>query len=304
MTPQGQALLDEVRHATAADAKAAAEYKGPPLRFTHNGNEREAAMPWLSHVEMAGRVRMLLRDDWTHEATVCAARDRILHLAQENERLNAELNALKKDREGEYAYRIKKQRQRFRHKPDEGTFGDCHRTAVACLFNIDADTVPHFGDGLPEPAEFNRRIDVWLAERNLRQVTVPFTCDFHELMVAMGQISPNVPYLLGGTSSTGVNHTVVCINSEIVCDPSQTDAGIMGPMDDGTYQVTFFCPIDHAAFALPAIRDARVTELLEANNAELERLRAAETKADRLSQCSCGAPLSGYCASCQRAWES
>lgn len=82
-------LIEEIRRATADDALRAAEYKGPALPFRHNGHDREAAMPYLSHVEMAGRVRMLLRTDWTHEMVVCAARDRILHLTQENERLRA-----------------------------------------------------------------------------------------------------------------------------------------------------------------------------------------------------------------------
>ena len=86
-------IAAEVRKAFAEDARRAAEYIGPSLPFAHNGNQREAAMPWLSHVEIAGRVRMLTRDDWTHEAVVCAARDRILHLAQENERLRAVVDA-------------------------------------------------------------------------------------------------------------------------------------------------------------------------------------------------------------------
>lgn len=63
-------------------ARRQAEYTGGPKPFTHNGIAREAAMPYLSDEEMAGLVRMLMRDDIGHEAVVCAARDRILHLSQ------------------------------------------------------------------------------------------------------------------------------------------------------------------------------------------------------------------------------
>lgn len=66
-------------------------YTGGAKFFHHMGHKREAAYPWLSDVEIAGEVRMLMRNDIAHEAIVCAARDRILHLSEENERLRKEL---------------------------------------------------------------------------------------------------------------------------------------------------------------------------------------------------------------------
>lgn len=39
--------------------------------------------PKLSHMEVAGRVRMLMRNELNHEATCCAARDRIFLLLDE-----------------------------------------------------------------------------------------------------------------------------------------------------------------------------------------------------------------------------
>lgn len=66
-------------------------YTGGPKFFHHNGHKREAAYPWLSDVEIAGEVRMLMRTDIAHEMVVCAARDRILHLSEEVERLRAAL---------------------------------------------------------------------------------------------------------------------------------------------------------------------------------------------------------------------
>lgn len=60
--------------------------------FIHNGNVREIDAPELSDAEVAGRVRMLLRSDVDHEAVCMMARDRILYLSQENERLRALIN--------------------------------------------------------------------------------------------------------------------------------------------------------------------------------------------------------------------
>lgn len=68
-------------------ARRSATYKGGQLPFKHNGHDREAAYPWVTDEEMAGMVRMLMRDDLHHEAVVCAARDRILHLSQTRQRL-------------------------------------------------------------------------------------------------------------------------------------------------------------------------------------------------------------------------
>lgn len=90
-----QTLIAEAKRLGDERRKGMESYKGEPMRFTHLGNDREADMPWLSHAEMAGHVRMLLRTDLDHESVVCAARDRILHLAQENERLRAALTEKK-----------------------------------------------------------------------------------------------------------------------------------------------------------------------------------------------------------------
>lgn len=80
-------LILEARRLGEFMARRAAEYAGAPKLFTLGGQQREAAMPWLTDAEMAGTVRMLTRNDLGHEPIVCAARDRILHLSQELERV-------------------------------------------------------------------------------------------------------------------------------------------------------------------------------------------------------------------------
>jgi len=84
-------IVAEIRRRGVNLNRGRDSYTGGPKRFRHLDNNREAAYPWLSDAEIAGEVRMLMRDDIMFEAVVCAARDRILHLSQENERLRGML---------------------------------------------------------------------------------------------------------------------------------------------------------------------------------------------------------------------
>lgn len=52
-------------------------------------NKETMAFAHLSDLEMALSVRMLMRTDLDHEAVCTGARDRIMYLSQENERLRA-----------------------------------------------------------------------------------------------------------------------------------------------------------------------------------------------------------------------
>lgn len=73
----------EVMRASEEQRRRAAEYTGGPLPFMFMGERREALAPWMSHAEVADRVRMLMRDQVDHEAVCVIGRDRILHLSQE-----------------------------------------------------------------------------------------------------------------------------------------------------------------------------------------------------------------------------
>lgn len=57
--------------------------------YDHNGHTNlPIACPDWDDVEVAGRVRMLMRNDLDHELICTVARDRILCLAKEKERLS------------------------------------------------------------------------------------------------------------------------------------------------------------------------------------------------------------------------
>lgn len=141
------------------------------------------------------------------------------------------------------------QKQKIRHNPAAGEFGDCHRTAIAILFGLDAEEVEHFADhGIDDHEKFNRRVDDWLTDRGFAQISIPYEGlqPLSNLLETFNVLARGVYWLLAGTSRTGCNHSVVCRGGVIIADPSQTNAGIIGPCDDGFYWATFLLPIDYA----------------------------------------------------------
>lgn len=142
---------------------------------------------------------------------------------------------------------MKPQKQLFRHKPQDGIYGDCHRTAIAIVLDMDAKDVPHFMHGKAGEAgavEAFAEIEKWLNTRGLMAISILFPGEvpLPELLRTIAFCNPNSRpvFILGGRSKNGVNHSVVCCDGEIACDPSQDDSGIVGPCDDGFYWVTFF----------------------------------------------------------------
>jgi hypothetical protein len=136
---------------------------------------------------------------------------------------------------------MKPLKQRNLHRPDEGVWGDCHRAAIASILELPLDDVPHFGDGGPDGEEFLRRESEFLLARGLVPIQVAYqTDDLAAVLNAVNAANPGVYYLLGGKSRTGVNHTVVCVDSAVVHDPSLNDSGIVGPCIDGLFWITYF----------------------------------------------------------------
>ncbi|MBT2142704.1 MULTISPECIES: hypothetical protein [unclassified Rhodanobacter] len=139
-------------------------------------------------------------------------------------------------------------KQLYRHKPEEGQIGDCFRTSIACLLDLEPAAVPHFGvsdfDASGRAAKHSQtaEAEAWLAERGLAQVHVAYGGELDDVLAAVGSLNPKAYYLLGGRSRTGVNHAVIGCGNRIAWDPSLTDAGIVGPCSDGLFWVTFIVP--------------------------------------------------------------
>lgn len=144
------------------------------------------------------------------------------------------------------------QKQLFTHNPP-ASIGDCERTAIACLLDLPLTEVPHFGAlHWDDPIAFNAAEDAYLLSVGYSRVQIPYDRPLDEILGSMRYCAPNVYYLLSGTSRTGVNHTVICLNDRIVWDPSTVDSGIIGPCSDGYYWVTLLIPLNLTSHASTA----------------------------------------------------
>lgn len=132
--------------------------------------------------------------------------------------------------------------QQFFHDPPR-SYGDCHRAALASLLDLSIDDVPHFMDGLgPSDGEvFHRREDDFLHSLGLDAIQIPVIApDLETVIAAVASWNPTHDlFLLGGESSSGCGHTVVAGHNGVVHDPSPRNVGIVGPMSDGAYWITY-----------------------------------------------------------------
>ena len=103
-------------------------------------------------------------------------------------------------------------------------FGDCYRTCVAVILGVDACEVPHVCekgwknvndlDGVHAMREF-------LAGRGLGISKSVFNGDlsWQAFQKWMAQFNPNIPLIVTAMGGRGVNHCVVMVGGEVVCDP-------------------------------------------------------------------------------------
>lgn len=139
---------------------------------------------------------------------------------------------------------MRPQKQKNRHNPAEGLIGDCHRTCVAMILDLDREEVPNWAEAAGDDGALFRRLsEDWLRAYGYATVHIPFTDTWKSVGNYMLRVNPGVYYILGGESRSGVNHSVVAVNDIIAFDPSLSDAGIVAPCNDGYYWVTVFVPI-------------------------------------------------------------
>ncbi|MCB1688565.1 MAG: hypothetical protein KDI33_08770 [Halioglobus sp.] len=144
---------------------------------------------------------------------------------------------------------MKPQKQKYLHCPEEGQYGDCYRTCLACLLDLDRDDVPHFVDTM-DPGEWERsvqpRVDAWLRERGFVELALPATgdCDLDTILQLIS--SRGVYTILTGTSATGCNHCVIVGPDRSIHDPGRDNPGIVGPADDGFWWLSVLVPVQMA----------------------------------------------------------
>lgn len=139
-----------------------------------------------------------------------------------------------------------KHKQLFKHNPEKGSFGDCHRTCLACLLHLHPIQVPNFGEFYYDIDDFKAAELSFLHSLNLDKVEIPFTCTLEQLLESMNNVNPHAYFILGGGSINKVNHSVIAGQGKILWDPSldaeKDSHTIIGPMTDGYFWVTFLIP--------------------------------------------------------------
>ncbi len=135
--------------------------------------------------------------------------------------------------------------QKFHHDPKNGVWGDCYRTAIACLLDIEPDKVPHVTDGDPDnhsdESVATKMMRDWLKPQGLYLVSIAIQADTKEQVMEMMQFNnPDIHYLLVGESVAGCNHNVICKGNKFIHCPSTGDVNcIVGPCDDGLFWIDF-----------------------------------------------------------------
>lgn len=142
-----------------------------------------------------------------------------------------------------------KYKQLFRHDPKNGTYGDCDRTVIACLLDMEPKYIPHFWNHIPDENAPQKDIDKareckneWLERNNLKLITTVFNGkdDLQLILDSVSNSNPGEYYILAGESKNGCNHVVICKDGEIVHDPSLDESGIIGPcIPTGFYEISF-----------------------------------------------------------------
>ncbi|MGE8281112.1 MAG: hypothetical protein ACN6O2_11810 [Stenotrophomonas sp.] len=137
--------------------------------------------------------------------------------------------------------------QLFRHEPHNEIFGDCHRTALGCLLDLEPWQVPHFtqlANTVPG-YEWEAGQAAFLASMGLCSADVLFGGDgpIEGVFDFMQSRNPKAYYLLGGRSPRGTNHTVVCCGGGYAWDPHPDGGFLVGPLSNGFYEITFLMPL-------------------------------------------------------------
>ena len=135
------------------------------------------------------------------------------------------------------------------HDPENGQYGDCFRTAIACLLNLHPSEVPHFADHDATCDQLHEDAAVWLASRNLFLASFVYEDSLDRVLAMMGAMNAGLHYILMGQSKVA-NHCVIALGDQIVFDPSITNddltQALIGPCrtpckEDGYYWIYVIC---------------------------------------------------------------
>lgn len=142
---------------------------------------------------------------------------------------------------------MKFQKQKYLHNPSKGEIGDCWRTALACLLDLDKEDVPHWlekhWDNEDMDDQVRKDTEDWLLERGYRLVSVTLGgfLGLAGILEYMRNLNPLIVYLLSGISNNQVSHVVICRGGELIWDTAKDDSGSnLAPYADINSLATYY----------------------------------------------------------------
>lgn len=103
------------------------------------------------------------------------------------------------------------------HKPEQGKWGDCFRTTIAAILDIEeVSSVPHFFDNGIDGEAGLRACDEWLSTRGLRLCIIGFDEDDFSLILDSFCDMP-VPHIVIGETADGP-HCVIAYDGAVLHD--------------------------------------------------------------------------------------
>ena len=120
---------------------------------------------------------------------------------------------------------MKRLKQSIKHDPDNGKWGDCYRTCIAMVMNLDPATVPHFYDPNADCRGLAGARD-WLSGwgYGIIQIAYPPDMTWTAILEQTADTAPGCPLISSGMGPRGNNHCVVVIDGKVFCDPFSGEA--------------------------------------------------------------------------------
>jgi hypothetical protein len=139
-------------------------------------------------------------------------------------------------------------KQLSHHDPDSGIIGDCFRTCIGCLLDLEPQDVPHWSQEFWDNSNLVPKVEQlaileWLERQGYTLLQLPCMGEnFKILAQQIEHISGNLLYIVSGTGTSGGEHVVIYKGSEMLWDPSPTGGGLTGPGIQGVYWLSFLLP--------------------------------------------------------------
>lgn len=133
--------------------------------------------------------------------------------------------------------------QTILHDPENGQHGNCMQAALASLFDLPIEQVPHFGYGLSddEGEEQQRQVLEWLQKSmdtsygiigiDIVPENHAAWCNYFEFMGGY--------HLISGWTARGTYHVVIGKGGTMVHDVHPDGVGLLQPTDDKPWLVEF-----------------------------------------------------------------